>query len=97
MKTRILPLAAAVFAASAVAAHAGCFADYKAKKDNPLQLHYGVIEVPQQVCDGGRSAAPIIAARLANRGWTLLNVVSVFGDDGLAGRKASAGQYYLRF
>ena len=97
MKNRIPFLAAFTIAASVSAAQAGCFADYKAKKDGPLQLHYGVIELPQSVCNGGRNAASVIAPRLARQGWTLLNVLSVFDDQGLKGRKASAGRYYLRF
>ncbi len=97
MKKRITHLAAILFVASASAAQAGCYADYKAKKDNPLQLHYGVIQVPQSVCDGQVNAAASIAPRLANQGWTLLNVLSVFNDQGLAGRKASAGRYFLSF
>lgn len=97
MKQRILSAAAAMFAASAIAAHAGCYVDYKAKKDGPLQLHYGVMEVPAQVCTSQRNAASVIAPRLAKQGWTLLNVVSVFDDAGLARRRASAGQFYLRF
>ncbi|WP_299305022.1 hypothetical protein [uncultured Litoreibacter sp.] len=97
MKHRITYLAALMFAASLSSAHAACYADYKAKKDNPLQLHYGVIQVADSVCAGQSSAAAAIAPRLANQGWTLLNVLSVFDDNGLAGRKASAGQYYLRF
>lgn len=97
MKHRITILAAVILATTVTAAHAGCYADYKAKKDNPLQLHYGVIEVPQSVCDRQASAASAIAPRLANQGWTLLNVLSVFNDNGLAGRKASAGRYFLSF
>ncbi|MEM9585033.1 MAG: hypothetical protein AAGA08_18135 [Pseudomonadota bacterium] len=97
MKKHILTLAAIWFAASVTAANAGCYVDYKAKKDNPLQLHYGVMEVPQAVCDGQANAAAAIAPRLANRGWTLLNVLSVFTDQGLAGRKANAGRYFLSF
>lgn len=97
MKKRILYTAALLLAASVNAGQAACYADYKAKKDNPLQLHYGVIQVPNGVCNGRRDAASVIAPRLANQGWTLLNVLSVFDDQGLAGRKASAGRYFLLF
>lgn len=93
-----IPYVALVFLfASVSAVQAGCYADYKAKKDNPLQLHYGVIQLPQSVCNGQSNAAAIIAPRLAKNGWTLLNVLSVFNDQGLAGRKASAGRYFLSF
>lgn len=82
--------------AFAAQADAACFADYKAKQDNPLRLHYGVIELPDRACDprGARVAA---ARRLSNQGWTLLNVLSIFGPEGLNERKASAGDYFLRF
>lgn len=72
-----------------------CFADYKAKQDNPLRLHYGVIRL-EGACDAG-AARSEVAARLSSEGWVLLNVLSVFGQDGLKERKASAGRYFLRF
>lgn len=97
MKKRITLLIVPLLALSATAAQASCYADYKAKKEGPLQLHYGVIEVPQSVCDGQANAASAIAPRLAQQGWTLLNVLSVFDEQGLAGRKASAGRYFLSF
>lgn len=74
---------------------AGCYADYKAKQDNPLRLHYGVAQI-NGACDAA-SAASELAPRLAAQGWTLLNIVSTFGEEGLATRKDSAGQNYLRF
>lgn len=76
-------------------ANENCFADYKAKQDNPLRLHYGVIQL-DGACDAG-SARAEVAARLDRQGWVLLNVLSVFGQDGLNERKASAGQYFLAF
>lgn len=82
---------------AALPAQAACYADYKAKKDNPLQLHYGVIALPDSACSSARAAARAVASRLAGSGWTLLNIVSVFGDEGLNGRKTNAGQYFLRF
>lgn len=77
------------------AAQAACFADYKAKQDNPLRLHYGVVEL-RGACDA-RAAAQEIAPRIARDGWQLLNVVSVFDATGLDERRQSAGQYYLRY
>lgn len=78
----------------ALPAQAQCFADYKAKQDNPLRLHYGVAEVSE--CDRG-AAERALRDRLRSGGWTLLNVVSVFGPEGLDERKPSAGNYFLRF
>ena len=98
MKTKHLLLFAAFCAAiSSAPAHAACYADYKAKKDGPLQLHYGVIELPDNACASRSAAASAIAGRLSSQGWTLLNVLSIFEGSQLQGKKASAGQYFLRF
>jgi hypothetical protein len=78
------------------AAEAQCYADYKAKQDDPLRLHYGVLELPGDACNRG-AAEDNIAPRLRAAGWQLLNVVSVFGPEGLDERKANAGEFYLRF
>ncbi|THH36600.1 hypothetical protein E4Z66_06525 [Aliishimia ponticola] len=79
----------------ATAASAECYADYKAKQGSPLRLHYGVAELRGE-CSVA-SARAQLNKRLARQGWTLLNVVSVFGPEGLQSRKADAGSYYLRF
>jgi hypothetical protein len=80
---------------SPVLANEKCFADYKAKQDNPLRLHYGVVRL-DGACDMA-SARSEVSGRLSREGWVLLNVLTVFGKDGLKERKASAGRYFLRF
>ena len=80
---------------SATAGQAACYADYKAKQDGPLRLHYGVAEV-QGPCTS-RNAQRVLAARLDAAGWTLLTVLGTFDDEGLDSRKDSAGEYFLRF
>ncbi|WP_107846345.1 hypothetical protein [Litoreibacter ponti] len=97
MKHYILSMALGVGLLAAAPVHAACYADYKAKKDNPLQLHYGVIALPDSACSSARAAAQSVAPRLQAAGWTLLNIVSVFDDRGLDRRQANAGQYFLRF
>lgn len=77
------------------AAQAVCYADYKAKQDAPLRLHYGVAEISEPCTSA--SAQDQLQTRLAQAGWTLLNVVSVFDETGLAERKDSAGPNYLRY
>ena len=97
MKHILLSLAAAgLLALSAPSVQAAeCFADYKAKQENPLRLHYGVAQVSG---DCSRATAQSqLTKRLAAQGWTLLTVVSVFGEDGLNQRKESAGKNFLRF
>ena len=90
----ILTVTVALAAAQAAGA-AQCYADYKAKQDSPLRLHYGVVQL-QGACDAG-SARSEVASRLKPAGWTLLNVLSVFGPEGLEQRKSNAGNYFLRF
>lgn len=89
----IFVLAAAISVASPGFA-ADCYADYKAKQDNPLRLHYGVAEISE--CSK-KTAREELSKRLGAAGWTLLNIVSVFDQSGLAERKQSAGSNYLRF
>lgn len=79
---------------SAVSA-AECYADYKAKKDNPLKLHYGVVHL-NQGCSVPQAKSEV-ATRIRRDGWTLLNVMSVFDASQLAGKEANAGPFYLRY
>lgn len=97
----ILAVGPAVLAVGLVLAMAGpaaaeCFADYKAKQDRPLRLHYGVAQVTNDNCSR-RAAAGELAPRLSQDGWTLLNVLSTFGPEGLDERRQSAGAYFLRY
>ena len=87
-------LSMAALALMALPAQAECYADYKAKQDDPLRLHYGVAQV--SACDPAGAEAEL-APRLADAGWVLLNVLRVFGPEGLEERKASAADYFLRF
>jgi hypothetical protein len=92
----MLRLTALILALSALPAAAECYADYKAKQDDPLQLAYGVSQVSDGSCDVG-SAEAELAPRLAAAGWTLLNVVSVFGPEGLEERQGRAGEFFLTY
>ena len=76
-------------------AAAACYADYKAKQDDPLRLHYGVIELTGEACDP-QSAAGQLDSRLRD-GWKMLQVMEVFGPEGLDERRARAGDYFLRY
>ena len=89
-----LALFTAALIALTLPAQAECYADYKAKQDNPLRLHYGVALV--SACDKP-GAETELTERLAAAGWVLLNVLGVFGPEGLEERKASAAEYFLRF
>ena len=94
MSSRIVTLTCLVLLVAGPAQ--ACYADYRAKMDNPLRLHYGVIDLPDTACTMD-AARPVIATRLAASGWELLQIVSIFGSDGLATRRSDAGSYFLRF
>ncbi len=81
--------------ALAVPAQAACYADYKASRDNPLELQYGVAEI------FGDCSVPAaeeeLRPRLATDGWQLLEVLTTFDESGLEERRESAGDYFLRY
>lgn len=97
MNTRLIFTALAFTFALAAPGHAACYADYKAKQENPLKLHYGVIQVDISPCAMSDSVRSTVAKRLNAAGWKLLQVQSIFDDSGLGKRKKDAGQYFLRF
>ncbi len=79
----------------ASAANAACYADYKAKRDDPLRLHYGVAELAGDCTPD--AAVDELTQRLADADWQLLTIVGVFDDAGLEERKDSAGENFLRY
>ena len=79
------------------AANAACYADYKAKQDDPLRLHYGVIKLPDGACSSKSAAKGTIAKKISQDGWKLLSVMDLFDKDGLDKRKERAGTYYLKY
>lgn len=93
MKHMLLSLT--ILVGATPAAQAACYADYKAKQDGPLRLHYGVVQV-QGNCTVANAAA-YLTPRLAAEGWQLLEVMGTFEDDGLEQRRADAGDYFLRY
>lgn len=94
MTRLITTLALALVLAGPAAAE--CYADFKAKRDEPLKLIYGVAQVLDANCSPG-AAEGELTPRLAADGWTLLTVLSTFGPEGLEERKASAGEHFLRY
>jgi len=76
---KIVTIAALVMALSASQASAACVAEYKAKRDNPLRLDYGTVTIPDDACTVAAAQA-IVSEQLAQRGWTLLSIVSVKKD-----------------
>lgn len=78
-------------------AQASCYADYKAKRDNPLRLHYGIVELSNNICNVPQKVLSNVTERLDIEDWQLLNILSVFDEAGLKKRQESAGKYYLRY
>ncbi len=86
-----------LFLASASVAQAACFADYKARQDDPLQLHYGVVRLSDDACPSKDAAKRQIARRIAQDGWELLTVMSLSTKEPTDRQRSNAGQYYLRY
>ena len=97
MIKRTVLFALAAFLCLSVPVQAACYADYKASRDNPLKLHYGVIKIDTDPCAMSGKVKKSVAKRLNSAGWKLLQVQSVFDDSGLGQRKQDAGNYFLRF
>lgn len=97
MRLRPFTLAIVATLAMALPASAACYADYRAQQPNPVRFHYGVAQVSDGACGNTGAAAAELRGRLANNGWTLVDVLSTFRDDGLASRRGNAGNFYLRF
>lgn len=83
-----------IFALAGVA-QASCFADYKAKMDDPLRLQYGVIEI-RGACTRA-DAENEVRDRLSAAGWQLLELQDLFDEAGLEARRETAGEFFLRF
>ena len=94
VKLLLVPMLAVMLA---LPAQAECYVDYKAKRDDPHGLAYGVSQVSDAVCDKPKQAKAELAPRLAADGWTLLKILSSFGPEGLNERRANAGDFYLRY
>ena len=97
IKTRPTLIIATLAILLALPASADCFADYKAKQDNPTRFAYGVSQVSDAACGKPRRAFDELTPRLSAGGWTLLKILSSFGPEGLNERKSSAGDFYLRY
>ncbi len=96
MRNIALTIAVLIAVLAAAPAAAQCYADYKAKQDNPLRLQYGIVELPPEACGDRAAAARHAGAVLAEHGWTLLQIESTFGEDGFAQRRSRAGAIHLR-
>ena len=97
MRMKTFSLVVGATLAMALPAHAACYADYRAQQQSPVRFHYGVAQISDGACNSTGAAANEFRSRLARNGWTLVDVLSTFRDDGLASRRGNAGQYFLRY
>jgi hypothetical protein len=77
-------------------ASAQCFADYKAKQDNPLRLQYGIVELLDHACGSRSAASDYVRQVIARSGWTLLQIESIFDASEFQRRSANAGAIHRR-
>lgn len=91
-------LFAALFIIAPSFAHASCFVDYKARKDDDsLKLHYGVMAMSGSECLDMSLAQKSAQERLNASGWTLLRIVSKFDESKLGEKETDAGPFFLKF
>ena len=97
MQLKVMILSLGAVLAMALPASAACYADYRAQQNNPVRFHYGVAQIPDSACGNVNAASSALQGRLAQNGWTLVNVLSTFTDEGLESRRGNAGSYFLRY
>ena len=92
-------IAAAIFlwcaCLSSVAHAEDCFVLYKAKKDNPLKLHLGLMKIDRTCSDDAIEA--VLRRRLQPAGWSLLQIVNVSQDIAVEKIKRDLGEYFLKY
>lgn len=75
------------------AAAADCYIHYKAKRDAPYALHYGIVRV-----SGSCPSSPegIVRSRISGGGWSLLGLVKVTTSPPTASEIEFAKPHYYR-
>lgn len=74
------------------AAAADCYVHYKAKRQTPYGLHYGIV----QLSGCPSSPAGTVMSRIASGGWELLGIVKVTTSPPTSSERRSAGSHYYR-
>lgn len=95
MKTLLTSLLFAL--ALAGTARADCFVEYKAKQDDPLRLHYGIVALPGGCPLKMPAVERPVRERLEVDGWKLLTILGFGTNAPTAEQEANAGEYFLRY
>ncbi len=72
-----------------------CFILYKAKKDNPLRLHVGIMEIERQCVD--TDIEVLSQQRLKPDGWSLLQIVNRLQKIDTKKLESDLGEYFLKY
>jgi hypothetical protein len=72
-----------------------CFVLYKAKKNNPLKLHLGLMQI-NETCTM-KDIGTKINNRLNSNGWTLLQIVKANENVKIEKMKRDLGEYFLKY
>ena len=72
-----------------------CFILYKAKKDKPLKLHLGLMQI-NETCSM-KDIEIKINKRLNLSGWTLLQIVKATENVKVEKMKRDLGDYFLKY
>lgn len=77
-KMHILGMMFLAFSNTLVLAGDKCFYEYKAKQDDPLRLHVGILQTNHKC--GANQAMAELRQRLDAGGWKLIQVVTSFEE-----------------
>jgi hypothetical protein len=72
-----------------------CFVLYKAKKDNPLKLHLGLIQISGQCSE--HDVEYITSRRLNLTDWKLLKIVKSSSNIDAEKMERDLGDYFLKY
>lgn len=103
MTALLLPGWGVLPAAAQGQSEGACYAEYKARKGPPLELHYGIAALEGPACTRRGRAERELTDRLDQGGWQLLTLMKVFvvGEDisarAFRKKEADAGPYFLRY
>lgn len=72
-----------------------CFVLYKAKKDNPLKLHLGLMQVKKNCLV--KNLETTVSNRLNSSGWLLLKIVNITESIEKEKMKRDLGDYFFKY